>query len=294
MTFGHSYDIESLTDFAKLHNSDSLCVSRGGEVLVDERWGPPRDVASVQKSPVAVLTGIAIARGHLRLDTEWRDGITIAHLLSMTSGLGDALEFVAPPGERWDYSLIVYPQLKRVLTAAVGRSLDDITAEWLTGPLGMTETRWQDRVWDGSLPPGFKPAFVYPDGAPMEALVSSARDLVRFGEAAMAGFPGLGVDADFLARMTRSSQSLNPAYGLLWWVNDCEFAYQPKAATPRPGPLMPGVPADAFAALGAGDQCCVVVPSERLVVARTGDAAAGASLALSSFVNELVVRALAL
>ena len=264
-----------------------------GAVVVDESWGPPRDVASVQKSPVAVLVGIAIARGHLRLDTEWRDGITVEHLLTMTSGLGDALEYVAPPGQRWDYSLIVYPQLKRVLTSAVGRPLDEITTEWLTGPLGMTESSWQDRVWDGSLPPGFKPSFVYPDGKPMEAFVSTARDLVRFGEAAMQGFPGLGVDPDFLARMTRPSQGLNPAYGLLWWVNDCEFSYAPKAVEPRPGPFFPGVPADAFAALGAGDQCCVVVPSERLIVARTGEPATPGSLAGRSFVTDLVVRALA-
>lgn len=262
--------------------------------MVDETWGPPIDVASVQKSPVAVLVGIAIAQGYLSLDTEWRDGITVEHLLTMTSGLGDALEFVAEPGRRWDYSLIVYPQLKRVLCDAVGRSLDDITADWITGPLGMTESRWEDRVWNDNLPPMFKPAFVYPDGKPMEALVSTARDLVRFGHAAMEGFPGLGVDPAFLTRMTRSSQTLNPAYGLLWWVNDCEFSYAPKGVAPRPGPLMPGVPADAFAALGAGDQCCVVIPSLEMVIARTGAAAAGPSLAGSSFVNELVLRAMRL
>jgi CubicO group peptidase (beta-lactamase class C family) len=269
-------------------------VQRGDAIVVDESWGPPRDVASVQKSPVAVLVGIAIARGHLRLDTEWRDGITVEHLLTMTSGLGDALEYVAAPGTRWDYSLIVYPQLKRVLTAAVGRTLEDITAEWLTGPLGMTESSWQPRVWDGTLPPGFKPAFVYPDGEPMEAFVSTARDLVRFGRAAMEGFPGLGVDPDYLARMTRPSQPLNPAYGFLWWVNDCEFSFSPKAAQARPGWFFPSAPADAFAALGAGDQCCVVVPSERLVVARTGEPATTGSLAGSSFVDELVARALTL
>lgn len=284
--------ITSISDFAQSHGSTSLCIQRGGAVLVDDSWGPPRDVASIQKSPVAVLVGIAIARGHLRLDDEWRDGITVKHLLTMTSGLGDAMEYVAPPGERWDYSLIVYPQLKRVLTAAVGRSLDEITAEWLTGPLGMTESSWQDRVWDGSLPEFVKPAFVYPDGAPMEAFISTARDLVRFGHAAMEGFPGLGLDPAYLQRMTRSSQSLNPAYGFLWWVNDCEFSFAPKATEARPGPFLPGVPTDAFAALGAGEQCCVVIPSLELVVARTGDATAPGALAGGSFVNDLVLRAL--
>ncbi|HVT78106.1 MAG TPA: serine hydrolase domain-containing protein [Acidimicrobiales bacterium] len=287
-----------------------MCVMRRGEVVVDERWAAPIDVASTQKSIVSVLVGIAVARGDLALDDRVTDhlgagwtgrddvategDITLRHLLSMTSGLGDALEFVAQPGERWDYNLVVYPTVKRVLRAATNRDLDDTTRELVTGPLGMTATRWQPRVWNDRLPAIFKGAFFYPDGTPMEALVSPARDLVRFGDAVMRGCVGLGVDHAYREAMTRPSQQLNPAYGLLWWVNGSPFFFAPRLAVRVDGPFFPGVPADAFAALGAGDQCCVVVPSLELVVARTGGAAGEASAAGSGFVRELARHAVSL
>jgi CubicO group peptidase (beta-lactamase class C family) len=132
---------------------------------------------------------------------------------------------------------------------------------------------------------------VYPDGSPMEALVSPARDLAKFGAAVMAGCVGLGVDESYRVAMTKPSQSLNPAYGMLWWVNDSSFFFAPRLAVRVDGPFFSGVPSDAYAALGAGDQCCVVVPSLDLVVARTGAAAGEASAAGSGFVRELARRA---
>ena len=267
-------------------------------------------MASTQKSIVSVLVGIAVARGDLALDDHvsahlgpgWtgcddvptEGEITVEHLLTMTSGLGDAFETVAKPGERWDYNLVVYPTTKRVLRAATNRSLEEITAEWVTGPLGMANTTWEPRVWNDRLPAIFKGAFVYPDGSPMEALVAPARDLALFGKAVMDGCVGLGVDEVYRRRMTRPSQELNPAYGLLWWVNDSRFFFAPRLAVRVEGPFFPGVPSDAFAALGAGDQCCVVVPSLDLVVARTGGAAGEASAAGSGFVRALVRSAVAL
>ena len=296
---------DELTEFARAHHSAELVVRQHGSVVVDELWELPpsplfarlpldgsrsrQDVASVQKSIVSVLVGIAIANGDLSLgdtatqhlgagwtgrdDVETEANITLEHLLSMTSGLGDAMEFVAAPGERWDYNLVAYPTVKRILTAAVGESLDAITRVWLTEPLGMTDTVWSPRQWDDRFPAALRGAFFYPDGTPMEALVTTARDLATFGHAVMAGCVGLGVDDDYRRRMTTTSQPMNPAYGWLWWLNG--------------GNLWPGVPADAFAAVGAGDQCCVAIPSLGLVVARTGQPADGTDLAGSEFVGRL-------
>ena len=62
---------------------------------------------------------------------------------------------------------------------------------------------------------------------------------------------------------------------------------------PIEGPLLPGVPADAYAALGADDRLCVLVPSLDLVIARTGAAAGERNPAGSPFVRDLVAAVVA-
>jgi CubicO group peptidase (beta-lactamase class C family) len=273
--------VDEVVAFARAHNSGDLVIRKSGEVVVDEVFDPApdplfvrtngrQDVASVQKSFTSVLIGIAVANGQLQVtDTMrqylrdgWADDLTIEHMLSMTSGLGPALEFVAKPGERWDYNLTVYPLLKRALTAATGESLEALTAKYITTPLGLADTSWQDRVWNDALPELLKPAFVYPDGKAMEALHSNARDLATFGEAVRTG--SLPIDPGYAKAMVQPSQTLNPQYGWLWWVRG-----------------------NGYAALGHGHQCCVIVPDEELVIARTG------APADDTFVDQLVRKALA-
>lgn len=290
--------MSTLADYARDHRSADLVVIRRGEVVIDEAWEQtpdpifprtPRvdgrtrqDVASVQKSFTATLIGIAIANGELQVtdtmtqhlgkgwtgrnDVPTESQITIEHMLSMTSGLGPSLEFVANPGERWDYNLTVYPLLKRALTAATDRSLSTLTSVHITQPLGLANTGWVDREWNDALPAMLKPAFFYPDGEPMEALHSNARDLATFGEAIRKN--RLPIDPAFAQAMREPSQELNPSYGWLWWVR-----------------------ADGYAALGAGDQCCVVIPSHELVLARTGGAAEPIVTGPTGFIDNLVNHA---
>jgi hypothetical protein len=52
-------------------------------------------------------------------------------------------------------------------------------------------------------------------------------------------------------------------------------------------PLMPNAPADMFCALGKYDQKIYIVPSQKIVVVRFGDAAGGTNLSASPFDNEL-------
>src|SRR5690606_14650067 len=130
--------LEAVLDLAMAQASTAVLVSRGGEVLA-ERYAPgwdaerPREVASVAKSLLAVLIAMAVEDGALSgLDQAaadfipaWRDdaraGITLRHMMSMTSGLDDAglaLRGVTgdqfainaaaplhhPPGTRWAYN----------------------------------------------------------------------------------------------------------------------------------------------------------------------------------------------
>ena len=66
----------------------------------------------------------------------------------------------------------------------------------------------------------------------------------------------------------RPSQSLNAAYGFLWWRN-ADGGWQ-NVATGEAGfgPYWPGAPEDAYAALGLGGQTVAVQPSSGVVLAR--------------------------
>ncbi|ODT85596.1 serine hydrolase domain-containing protein [Phenylobacterium sp. SCN 70-31] len=292
------FDSERLAaaiETAMTHRSRAVLALRGGRIVA-ERYAPGWDadrsleVASVGKSMLAVLTGMAIDDGHLRgLDQaaaefvpEWRDGpraaITLRHLLSMTSGLDDtglvlrnvagdqyALNAAAPlkaaPGTAWSYNTAAYHLLFHILARATDRPFEAYARQRLLEPLGLTRTTWLTNQGQG----GAGPVTNYYTAA------SSARDLARFGLFCSQG--GVWntrqlVSPAFIETMLAPSQELNPAYGLLWWVNSRPGV---DAQGRNPGVRFPGSPSDTFAALGAGGQAVMVVPSRKLVVVRQGD-----------------------
>jgi CubicO group peptidase (beta-lactamase class C family) len=106
-------------------------------------------------------------------------------------------------------------------------------------------------------------------------LQCSPRDLARFGLFALRGGEWEGsqlVSRPFFKQATSPSQTLNPAYGFLWWLNSMESATPtagPKAAVARL--KFPGAPRDTFAAMGAEGQYVLIVPSLDLVVVRQGE-----------------------
>ena len=185
------------------------------------------DIASSQKNIISVLIAIAAERSLLtfndpvskHLDQGWSQSapkeeaaITIWHLLTMTSGLGDDMSYVAPPGTVWRYNVgPAWHQLKPLLEAASEQTLQDLTDEWLAEPLGMEESIWIER-----------PGMNYLNGRPFEALLTSARDLARFGnmilnKGTLAGRQILKTES--ITELLTPSQELNRAYGLLWWLN---------------------------------------------------------------------------
>lgn len=250
------------------------------------------DVASAQKSVVSVLVTVATSRGLLDLDApvteqlgagwsraepQHERAISLRHLMSMTSGLDDVLASVAAPGQVWDYNLgAAYHLVKRVLVAAAGTDLDALTRAWLLEPLGLTDTAWLHREVPSDLPPAARPYACYPDGAAFEGLMTTARDLATFGEAVLAALrgertdSGLAVDTALLRTALSPSSTLNPAYGLLWWVNGRDWHLTPKDPQRREGWLVPAAPADLVAALGMLGRSVHVVPSLDLVVVRLG------------------------
>ncbi len=238
------------------------------------------DIASSQKNIISVLVAIAAERGLLsfddpiskHLDQRWSQStleeeaaITIWHLLTMTSGLSDDMSYVAPPGTVWRYNVgPAWHQLKPLLEAASGRTLQDLTDEWLAEPLGMEETVWIERL-----------GMTYLDGRPFEALLTSARDLARFGN--MVLNKGTITDrrilrTESITELLTPSQNLNRAYGLLWWLNGQKPILLPLMEDPINSVLIPSAPSDTVAALGAMGQFCLISPSHQTVVVRLGSA----------------------
>ncbi len=291
-------EMRDLLDYVRDHNATGFIVIEDGDVLIDQTWPAPtdepmfahfiygraadgallEDVASQQKSFVALLAAIAIDKGLLDVEAPvstylgsgWsrataaqEAAIRVVDVLTMSSGLDERFGHAAAPGESFLYNTPVYAITKDIVTAAADQSLDVITRDWLTGPIGMGDTAWRQR-----------PSALASVGNPT-ALVTTPHDIAKLGLMVLHG--GVAEDgervvsrAQLAALFTRSAT--NPAYGRLWWLNGGEYTV--RAATGRgEGPLIPAAPADLVAALGAFDRRLYIVPSRKLVVVRTGAAA---------------------
>jgi CubicO group peptidase (beta-lactamase class C family) len=84
-------------------------------------------------------------------------------------------------------------------------------------------------------------------------------------------------NTSYIDKMSKSSQSLNPSYGYLWWLNGKGQYMLPGSQFVFNGPLIPTAPPDMFSALGKNDQKIHIVPSLNIVVIRMGDAAGDGS-----------------
>jgi CubicO group peptidase (beta-lactamase class C family) len=278
--------LERALSFAGEQRSTALVVVQRGRILAERYWSvegarrstdsagrPIEDVASVQKSVISALIGIAVDRKLLELDAPvsrylgdgWSKAsaareraITVRHLMSMSSGLDETLAYEQPPGQRWFYNTPAYSRLITVLAKASGREPDAYTSEWLTRAIGAADTRWVARAAGGPNPYG---------------LATTARDLARFGLVVLADGQWRGaplVPRGYLREALRPSQAMNPSYGLLWWVNSGDGWEDWTQRGPSGGRFIPTAPPDLVAARGAGDRRLYVVPSLGLVVTRLG------------------------
>jgi CubicO group peptidase (beta-lactamase class C family) len=283
-------------DAAMVQKSADILVLRGGR-LVAERYaagaGPERtqEIASAAKSMVSVLIGVCIDQGKIKgLDQsaadfipQWRGtpkaAITLRHLVTMTSGLdfrglavrgvtGDQFAINAaapqrdPPGAKWAYATPIFHLLYHVVARAAGEPFEAFAKRNLIDPLGMKDTTWATNVGQGAQGPVTN----------YYSANCSGRDLARFGLFALRGGRWKDrrlVSEAYLRQATSPSQALNPAYGFLWWEN----AKPGESAAGLGGGVgyrFEGSPRDTFAALGAGGQDVMVVPSLDLVVIRQG------------------------
>jgi len=291
--------MQAVLDYVEAQKTTGFLVVRDRKTVVERNWPVPaaaaqfratfayettpdgallEDVASQQKSFVAMLAAIAVDKGLLDVETPVSDhlgagwskaapdqerAIRVIHLLTMCSGLDERLGYVAPPGSVFLYNTPAYAVTKRVLAAVAKQPLETITHDWLAAPAGMTNTAWRKR-------PAAVGDVVNPTG-----LVTCPRDVAAFGQIVLDGGRArdgkrIVSEAGLKAMFVRTAT--NPAYGRLWWLNGGAYTVRP-LANRTDGPLIPAAPADLVAALGALDRKLYVVPSRKLVVVRMGQAA---------------------
>jgi CubicO group peptidase (beta-lactamase class C family) len=228
--------------YARSQGTTGFLIVRDGKVLVEDNWplGPGNeafqnalaygltadgalleDVASQQKSFVAILVGIAVDRklidveksvtsylgaGWSKATPAQESQITVLNILEMNSGLNVDFTYEATPGDRFRYNTPVYAITKRIVEAAARRPLDQLTREWLTGPLGMVNTSWRQRP------------VALAQAANATGLVTTPRDEAAFGQMILdhgMGPGGKRIISEGQLHAIFDRSATNPAYGRL-------------------------------------------------------------------------------
>lgn len=265
----------------------SMVVYKSGQLVFESytlgvRPSQGNQLASGTKSFACAIAVLGAQEGLLTLDEpvantipEWRNNpqkstITIRQLLNMTSGLARGTigstptyaaainaPITAPIGQSFHYGPN-HPQafaevMRRKLVA---RGIAQNPLQYLNARIfsriGLRYERWRNS----------------PDGRPNFAsgAVINAREWGKFGVLILnrGRWQGQQLLNPNLLNQCFQGSSVNPAYGLTFWLNRNGFL-------PSGNPFLP-VPAAANArmAIGSGNQLLVVLPAQNLVVVRQG------------------------
>ena len=213
---------------------------------------------------------------------EWREDerkdITIFHLVHMISGLSgkaltvlnkddrdaDRLTLVLqqpllyPPGTRYQYNGFAYDCLSTLVRKASGMEAAELLRRRVFEPIGMQHATF-----------GFYQGKTEPSGL----MHISARDGARFGYLFLRNGKWNGkqiVSSDWVRRVSRTSNNVNPYCSYLWWVNTPGYAdaksIPPEIAVNEHG--WKDLPGDTFSTFGHYGNSITVLPSQDLVVVR--------------------------
>lgn len=289
--------------YAEQTNSIALLVWRNGYLELEQYWpGHDRhtltDTASMHKTVLGLLTGAAVADGLIpSVDvaaatwlTEWRDGaraqIRVRDLLQMSSGLelipystnplhrytrsllgtdltglALSLESVEPPGTTFEYSNMNSQLLGTLVQRAAGRRYAEYLSERLWSRLGAGNAYlWLDR--DGGTPHTYC------------CLQTTARGWLKVG-LLLLNEGRVGDDqvipAAWIRAMTTPAAT-NPNFGYQLWLGSPpqgKRRYNSKSVA-MAHHSAPFAAPDLVFIDGFGGQRVYIVPSQRLVIVRTG------------------------
>lgn len=298
-----SAELADMYTYLEQKKTKAFIILKNGKIVVERYFGTfTADSnwywASAGKTMTAMLVGIAQEQGILNINnktsqylgTGWtslplakENLITVKNQLTMTTGLDDAvqpdndctlpacLQYKADAGLRWSYHNAPYTLLDKVIENSSGASFNTYFQQKIRDKIGM------NGLW---LKLGYNNVYF-----------STPRSMARFGLLLLAKGKWdqtiVLADTNYLKARVNSSQTINPSYGYLTWLNGKSSYMLPTVQFSFSGSLVPNAPADLYAALGKDDQKIYVVPSQQLVVIRMGESAGQTQLALSSFDNEL-------
>lgn len=291
-------ELDTLQKFLDAKNSKSFIILHKGKIALewyfdsftkDSAWY----WASAGKSLAATLVGIAQEDGLVNINNKvsdylgigWtvapsakEDQITVRDQMTMTSGLDynvpdldcledTCLQYLNDAGTHWYYHNAPYRLVQDVVVSNTNLNINQYTFQNIMQPTGMTGL-WLNRIF-----------------------FSHARSMARFGSLILNNGTWdqtvvLG-DTNYIKDMITPSQTHNPAYGYLWWLNGSNTHKLPGTDFVFNGPIIPDAPQDLYMAAGKDEQRIYIVPSLDLVVVRQGEAAGGTFLAISTFDNEL-------
>ncbi len=297
--------LDTVYKYLDYKDSKAFIILKGGKIAVEKYFDAfTQDSAwywaSAGKTLTAFLVGMAQQDGKLSIsDTtskflgkgwtsctpQQEDKITLWHHLTMTTGLDDViaptpqvpdpdncmepacLQYKADAGTRWAYHNAPYRILHEILDSATGYTINQYTVLKLRNTTGI-QGLWYDGVF-----------------------YSRPREMARFGSLMMnkGKWDNTVVlpDTNYLNAATNTSQSINPSYGYLWWLNGKSTYKVPGLQLVFNGPLVPNAPADMIAGLGKNDQKLYVIPSMDMVIIRMGNDSGQPVAAVSAFDNEL-------
>ncbi|MCU0439047.1 MAG: serine hydrolase [Raineya sp.] len=278
-------NLDSLKNYLSSQNTKAFIVLKDGKIVVEWYFGTFTTDnnwywASAGKTITSFLIGKAQEDGLLSINhktsqylgagwtsctTAQENAITIKNQLSMNSGLNDAgdsfctlpscLTYLTPPNTRWAYHNAPYTLLDGVIEGATGQTLQAYTTSTLQSKTGITG------LWIKS---GYNNVFY-----------SKPRMMARFGilmqnNGIWNGQTVMG-DLNYLNQARNSSQTINPSYGYLWWLNGKSSFMVPQSQLVFQGPLFPDAPTDTYTALGKNGQILSISPSTGLIIVRMGD-----------------------
>lgn len=298
----NSSELQPLIDFIEEKNTKGFMILYNGKIVEGTEnylnghtensnwyWASAGKTLTTADSGIAKDEGLIninnkvsdyLGTGWTSVSLEKENLITCKNLLSMDSGLDDALgddvspenlQYVADAGTRWAYHN-VYVKMQEVVATASNQTWIHYFNSKLRDNLGMSGN-WLNL---GGL----------------SVYASNTRSMARFGLMIYANEKWEStqiVQESFLQKATNSSQNINQAYGYLWWLNGKSSYHLPQTQLEFNGNLIPNAPDDMFADLGKNDQKIYVVPSKKLVIVRMGEVAdtSNPTFASSNFDNDL-------